>query len=206
MNSCRFCNIIDMKKRDDSSFPVYNTILYETCNFLVLPTLGAFVPGYVMVISRKHIFSMAYLTEEEMQELGDLVKYLKNILLRKFGVSPILFEHGSALDFCEESACSVEHAHLHLVPINLSKEDKIIEDAGAIQIADLQTVRIYKGKPYMLYVNEKEQHYISNNTMLSSQYMRKWIAKEIEHSSEWDWRKYEFIDNITKTISIFRGI
>lgn len=204
INPCRFCDVVNIGFRDNEPFPIYNTILYETSNFLVLPALGCLVPGYIMIISRKHVYSMAYLTEKEMCELGDLVQYLRGILLKKYGVVPILFEHGSALGFCDESACSVEHAHWHLVPIQLSEENKIIEDTGSIQIANLQQVRLYKGKPYMLYVNEKEQHYISNNTMLSSQYMRKWIAKEIGHFSEWDWRKYEFIDNITRTISLFR--
>ena len=204
MNSCRFCNIVNVRVKDNEPFPIYNTILYETSDFLVLPALGSLVPGYMMIISRKHIYSMAYLTEEEMRELRDLVQYLKGILLKKYGILPILFEHGSALGLCDESACSVEHAHWHLVPIQLSKESKIIENTGTIQIPDLQTVRLYKGKSYMLYVNEKEQHYISNDTMLSSQYMRKWIARESGHSSKWDWKKYEFIDNIAETISLFK--
>ena len=206
-DSCRFCNIImnyDLKGTKNDSLPIYDTILYSTTNFLVVPALGALVPGYIMIISRKHINSMAYLFEEEMIELNNLVEYLKVFLLKKFGISPILFEHGSALGCSNKSACCIEHAHWHLVPVSLSRENEIIQTTNALKISDLQSIRSFNGKPYLLYLNNEGEVYISCDTVLPSQYMRKWIATEIGCPSEWDWRKYEFRDNIDSTISAFK--
>ena len=55
--SCVFCNI-DKSKLE-------NTIIDESDNFVVLPTIGALVDGYLMIISKKHINSMSELEEKE---------------------------------------------------------------------------------------------------------------------------------------------
>ena len=67
----------------------------------------------------------------------------------------------------------------------------------------MQAVRTFNDIPYLLYLNNDGAIYISCNTVLPSQYMRKWIASEIGCSSEWDWRKYEFMNNINSTIIAF---
>ena len=59
--------------------------------------MGLLVPGYVMIISRNHINSMAYVLEEEMTELINLVEHLSDLISDKFKFRPILFEHGSAI-------------------------------------------------------------------------------------------------------------
>ena len=51
--NCVFCNI-------DKSRPE-NTIIEESDNFIVLPTIGALVDGYLMIVSKKHINSMSEL-------------------------------------------------------------------------------------------------------------------------------------------------
>ena len=51
--SCVFCNI-DKSKLE-------NTIIDESDSFVVLPTIGALVDGYLMIISKRHINSMAEL-------------------------------------------------------------------------------------------------------------------------------------------------
>ena len=208
LDFCRFCNIItnySMGQIANNLSPIYDTVLYNTDNFLAVPALGALVPGYIMIMSKKHINSMAYLSEKEMAELINSVEYLKAILLKNFGILPILFEHGSAVGSSNKSACCVEHAHWHLAPLRLSSSAEVIQNTKAIKISDLQSIRTFKDKPYLLYVNNKGDIYISCDTILPSQYMRKWMAAEIGRPKEWDWRLYEFKDNITSTITVFKS-
>ena len=197
---CRFCDIV-MDYYNCNQLPIYDTILFESENFLVLPALGSLIPGYIMIISKHHIQSMAYLNSKELIELIDLVNHLKKILFDAYNIEPILFEHGSALGLVSESACSVEHAHWHLVPIKMSYEQEILRDIEAEKINYLHSLAFFKGKTYLLYVNGNGEHYISCKTTLSSQYMRKWIAKEIGNSDEWNWRNHQLTNNINKTVS-----
>lgn len=200
MNCCRFCNIV---KKNDVSL-IYDTVLYKTDNFLVIPALGSLVPGYVMIISCKHIHSMAYLSNIELDELTSLITYIKKYITYKFNVTPILFEHGSAVGCFEKSANSVDHAHLHIVPIKLNKEAKIIQSSDLFKISNLKTIKAYKDNPYLLYINNKNTFYLSQKESLPSQYMRMWIAEEVGIPLKWDWKKFEFIENINKTIDIFK--
>lgn len=65
MKDCPFCNINKEK--------LENTILEETKHFYIMPSLDSLVDGYILIISKKHINSMASLTKEEHSE------YQKNI-------------------------------------------------------------------------------------------------------------------------------
>ena len=208
LNSCRFCNIILNYKISESEsiqIPICDTLLFETENFIVIPALGALVPGYLMIVARNHLHSMAYCSEDELIELTGVIKYLNTLIEETLSISPILFEHGSAIGCVNKSGCCVEHAHLHIVPVNLSEESKIVENTNAVKIPDLQALRIYCGKPYLLYINENNQYYISSDTILPSQFMRQWVAKEIGCPLEYDWRRFEFIDNISTTVELFKG-
>ena len=62
---CIFCNIDKTK--------LENTIIDETNNFLVLPAVGSLVEGYLLIISKRHLNSMAELTKEEKEEYQFLI-------------------------------------------------------------------------------------------------------------------------------------
>ena len=202
--NCRFCNIINEIRLGHKPLSLYDTVLLETTNFFVIPALGSLVPGYIMIISRRHIHSMAYLETNEMLELVSLVKHLENFILQKIGISPILFEHGSAIGCFSKAANSVDHAHLHITPVHIKDEADLIRNSSAIEIPNIRAVTSFKGEPYFLYINENNRFYLSHNTVLQSQYMRKWIAKEIGRPLEWDWRQFEFMQNIIETIELFK--
>ena len=72
---CIFCNIDKTK--------LENTIIDETANFLVLPAVGSLVEGYLLIISKRHLNSMAELTKEEKEEYQFLInKY--HTLFKKY--------------------------------------------------------------------------------------------------------------------------
>lgn len=207
--NCRFCDILKNTKignRESCSvIPLHDTVLYETDNFLVLPALGAIVSGYIMIISRAHVYSMAELSQNHLEELQSLLNCLRGVIMRGFKVQPIVFEHGSAPGCFDIAANSVNHAHFHVVPIGMSQEDAIIRDSCAIEIPNIHSICAYKEKPYFLYINDKDQFYLSQGKILESQYMRRWVANEAGIPLYWDWRKFEFIDNVAATVEHFLG-
>jgi diadenosine tetraphosphate (Ap4A) HIT family hydrolase len=201
MEKCRFCKLSqEHSLKIVDTRPCYDRVLNETENFLVVPTLGSIVPGYVMIISRMHIYSMAQTSDKEMEELLNLIEHTRLMFTAKFILPTIAFEHGSANGCFDMAANSVDHAHIHILPVDLSMESEIIKDAKAVQIPAFHETRTYRNNPYLLFINDHSICYISHGTVLPRQYMRRLIAKETGHPDEWDWKQYAFENNVKETI------
>ncbi len=105
---CRFCH-------PRSASAPWDTVLCETENFKVVPSKGGFIVGWVMIIARSHLLSMAQLTRSTHAELDALVKRVSLILSEKFA-PPTIFEHGASVRN-STFGCGIDHAHLHIVPL-----------------------------------------------------------------------------------------
>ena len=42
-------------------------------NFIVIPTLGSLVDGYILIVTKRHINSMSELNEEELIEYKNII-------------------------------------------------------------------------------------------------------------------------------------
>jgi diadenosine tetraphosphate (Ap4A) HIT family hydrolase len=101
-----------------------NRLVCHTKNFFVVGAIGAFVPGYLMIISKKLISSYALLESKELEELYWLIQQVSNSIEKTYKKKVVLFEHGMC-------ACvgGLDRAHLHLMPIDESVVDNDIVDA-----------------------------------------------------------------------------
>ena len=205
IETCRFCKIL-LEHSSGATTPEYDTVIFETKHFIVVPALGALVSGYVMIVTKEHLDSIAYLDDAGFEEFILLNQAVRTLQRRLYGIAPIVFEHGSAVGCSNKSACCVDHAHVHIAPIHLSDENRIIQHAQMKCLENIQAVRNYKDTPYMLYINESNRCYISADTILPSQYMRKWVAKEVDRPLEWDWRQFEFLDHVDATLRKMKGV
>src|SRR5947209_721480 len=84
LKDCRFC-VPPQKER----------ILYETDNFYVMLSLGAFVEGYVLINSKTHEDCCAAFDDKMGPEFDELFQKTKAILLKSYGAC-LCFEHGRA--------------------------------------------------------------------------------------------------------------
>ncbi len=194
MNDCKFCNIENKKE---------NTIIYESSYFYVIPSLGAFIPNYLLLISKKHIYSMSELENVEFEEYKKIVnKFTKNYE-GKFNRKLIMFEHGSSSKE-EHSASSVTHAHLHIIDYNFKDEQKLINDLKMqeIKIEELKNIT----KNYVFYISNNGKCYITLDFPSVSQLMRIKIAEEIGMKDKYNWKKDKFMKNINLTIENFKKI
>lgn len=92
LDNCKLCNLINNIKVCNKP---EDTILYEDSNFIITPTLGSIIEGYLMLITKKHINSMAELSSEHITDLLNLIDKIKGVLYRTYNVISIVFEHGS---------------------------------------------------------------------------------------------------------------
>lgn len=188
--NCVFCNIDNSK--------IENTIIEETDNFYILPTLGSLVDGYLLIISKKHMNSMSELSNQEKEEYESILKKYRNLFYLKYGRFPIIFEHGSPVIDSDMKANSVLHAHTHIVNHHYFDEQKVIEKMNFKQVAGLNMLT--NKHNYIMYLNQNNVLYVTNQFEAVSQIMRKLIAEDLGCENMFDWKKEKFINNIRSTI------
>lgn len=74
-----------------------NRILFETENFLVFPTLGQIVEGYLLIASKEHYLNIGEIPLELYPELEKLQHKVRKVLEDNY-YTPLFFEHGPASD------------------------------------------------------------------------------------------------------------
>jgi ATP adenylyltransferase len=86
--------------------------LYRFNEAAITPTIGAIVPGWLLVIPRMSAFCFAELPVEIRRHINRAIDVVRNDL-HVFGGRQYLFEHGSR--HCgSKVGCGVDHAHAHL--------------------------------------------------------------------------------------------
>ena len=191
IQECKFCNL-------DSSI-YYNTILEESDNFYVIPSVGSLVDGYILIVSKKHCNNMLELDLKSKEEYYDLIYKYREIFKKIYNKYPIVFEHGSS-NVDNLSASSIVHAHTHIVNHKFLDEDKIILELKfkKISICNYNTNRNFKS--YIYYINPGNQTFISFDFKPKSQLIRYYIAQDLNLIKKYDWNKYIGSNNIKSTI------
>ena len=86
---------------------------------MVMPPLGEFMEGGLLLLTREHILSLAHLPPSRFDHLERLLKAIQHVLVKHWGVTPLIFEHGPAPDD-GKGVCCVDHAHLNIFPAPVS--------------------------------------------------------------------------------------
>jgi diadenosine tetraphosphate (Ap4A) HIT family hydrolase len=189
--------------------PFFNRSLCETPHFHIFPALGCLAVGYVMVVSKRHVNSMCHLTDVEKRDLETLLEKYRDILKKIYGLYPIVFEHGSSSAETDNSASTIRHAHMHVVPVKLREQNDMLEFLELNKLTNYsEFYESVHDNPYLFFMDNEHNIYLHNITDIAprkpSQLIRRWVAKEVGHAERWDWREYPFEDNIVATIKRHR--
>lgn len=207
---CSFCSEINNVLDEDNLFynlvtketDMKNRIIFETQNFVVLPSIGSFVEGYLLIVTKQHYTCIGGISLEMYDELKFLINTCKTLIKEIYDKNSIMFEHGST-SCCTKVGGCVDHAHLHIVPINeditpeISKFDTKLNLMNSIY--DLEEY----GKndlPYLYYQDINNHDYIVDADIIPSQFFRQVICKKLNIIDKWDWRKMYELENLQKTI------
>ncbi|GGH17479.1 HIT family protein [Mucilaginibacter phyllosphaerae] len=200
--NCGFCNL-DRSKNPE----IWNTVLFETSNFFVVPTLGALVEGWLLIVSKEHYLCVGELDSELFEELEKLTFKVSNFLTKLYGDITI-FEHGPAVPN-QLVGCSVDHLHLHLAPLSfdLLGATKNIIDLEWTELVDFKQSKEYfnRSKPYVYIKNPKNEQFIATSNVFPSQTLRQAIAYEINKFEKYNWRNNLEIDHIMSTIKTIQN-
>lgn len=180
----------------------YEKTVYESQNFYVVPTYGEFVKGYLLIIPKKHIMSMAELKPDTFKEfmtvLQDIIYLLK--LTYKFEKF-LIWENGTSnLGFGKEKN-SIVHAHTHVVPSNLTADK--IENISKIKFAKIPNDALLEHGLYSyLLIRDGQNWRIHSDpkTYYPSQYIRQILATAYNlPENHWNWKKYSYFDLMLET-------
>ena len=161
-----------------------------TESFSLIPSLGALAPGHVLLCPRKHVRSLAALPGEFTAELGLAVARSLELVERVWSLPVHQFEHGNAARGVRVN-CTVEHAHLHLVPADARIEEQLSSEAAWLTIDDgvgaLQAAT--GGREYLFYSPPGGTSRVAfRASPFPSQLLRRVFAQRLGQPESWDWR------------------
>lgn len=197
--SCEFCERLIANSRAHPSRPWYDfNVLLETDSFVAVPALGSIVPGYLLVVSKKHVPSMAHLSEDELSNLNEFLEQIIQVQTKHWE-HPVVFEHGGCSDNRHLAGSCISHAHWHVVPgpWNLIPSDIEFNEVTSFT----EFARQYNKNVGYLYFQRDGMNYFAEVETVRSQLFRRELARIAGKPDEWDYLAFPFFENIQETIS-----
>lgn len=208
--NCSFCEELDdsheglFYKKIGEKIGEEKRIIFTSSNWNIMPTIGSFVPGYLLIVSNKHILSAGHAPIDSIFELENIIKKVKQAIFKKYNKKSIVFEHG-CYNITKRGGCCVDHAHIHILPcdeIIITKINPILKYKKIKSVVDLKDS--IKNKKSYVYINDSDcAQYLIQGDLVPSQYMRQIIAKELGVFEKWDWRHHFGTRNIKETLKVF---
>lgn len=188
-STCKFCG---------SSSP--SELIRETADGLkALASYGAFVPGWTIIVPPEHVPSTARLGVDARLVFDSFRAEVGRLIEDRIG-RYVMFEHGAA-DFSRPAGCGVDHAHVHLVPLEIDLREAIADLCDKELELDWRPILDWPepehGNDY-IWVSDRTGSWISYTTRQPSQVVRRAIARVLG-VSQWDWKADLRLDNVRET-------
>ena len=182
----------------------YNKVLFESEHFIVIPSLGSLLPGWLLVIPKDFSLNLSRLDKNDMEELDNLALKCELKLQEKFHSKVVRFEHGPAINQ-SKVGCGVDYAHLHIVPINFDLieglETRLNIFYEWIEIESIQSLMSStRQSDYLYYRNSANRHFVTYQENIPSQLFRRVIAHQLRTPETFDWKSFPQVDTVHKTI------
>ena len=206
-NPCPYCEEFEEGFLRVEGENLGNRILLETPDFVVFPTLGCFVEGYLLIATRVHYVGIGQMPSTLNQELEKIQKKVRDALSTIYGVSPVFFEHGSvSTEKCGGN--SIFHAHLHALPVEVDVVGELSQRFSCEPITDLARLQSIHsdGSPYLFWENGNGSRFVFKVTSeIPSQFLRQLIAEKLGIPKRWNWRTYPGLEEMKRTIGALQG-
>lgn len=184
----------------------WNEVLFETQHFVVLPTLGMLVEGWLLVVPKRQCLNFGYLNEAERRDYAGLEATLHSFLETVY-CAPVVFEHGPSI-VATAVGCGVDYAHRHFVPITFDLWEKASEmiPGNWVQALNSEALlsRCAGAKQAYLHICQHGTDWLNVGESFGSQSLRKVIAAQTNQHNLWDWKTNYFTERISATMMAFR--
>ena len=205
MLDCKFCNKFQTTSEWTLNNNTYDTLILETKNFIVVPTMGSLLEGWCLIISKFHVISTGALNDSFFTELNELIKHVK-CSLNDLNKDVFVFEHGPSQPN-QIVGCGIDHLHIHMVPVdfNLFEKSKLYTPFNWVKVGCLTDTKNFFSQqlPYLYIQLPNEERYITTHQRIPNQFFRRVIASELGIADKYDWKLDYGTENIKKTLSVF---
>lgn len=198
---CPYCIYINDNFSDTKDGA--NRTTYKSPNFFVMPTIGEFITGYLLIIPNQHIMSLAELDPALTDEFIEVLNDIQFILKLTYHRDLLIWENGTGNGGIGKAKSSIVHSHIHIAPSQLTAE-KIQKISGfPLTKISYQDLSSYGQHSYLLVNGDSNNEwYINDNPDLyiPRQYVRQLLAEEYGLAGEmWNWRTHPFMELIKRT-------
>lgn len=179
-------------------------IPFETDRFAAIPSVGPVAPGHTLLCPKWHVRSFAVALgpgpdqAEVNSEYHRADEELTRLLYRLYSKPIHRFEHGSSPGG-GRVVCTVEHAHVHLVPAEVDILPTILSEHRWEQVPrgfqDL--IGIVEGAEYIYYETPDGRAFVTHSKAgFESQYLRRVFAGALGSPEKWDWRSVPSVSEV----------
>jgi diadenosine tetraphosphate (Ap4A) HIT family hydrolase len=184
-----------------------NEILYSGHFHYVICGLGAWVPGYILLVTHRHFDNFSLTPDESQREFHSLFSNIEQLFLSEFGEVTI-FEHGAIGDEQRAGGC-INHAHVHFIARNIDLCRDLRQQFRPIAIPNggssfRHLPRLENPYLYVKQRGEEAQAFLVDRPLVT-QFLRRKVASKIRMDEYWDYKLYPFNENIIRTVGIIRG-
>jgi ATP adenylyltransferase len=199
MGVCELCTEL----RSPISAKAWNQPLFESPNFVALPSLGSLIEGWVLLVPKHHFISLGEVSGAMLSEMNKFKEFLCSVLNECYGTVSV-FEHGPSAAR-RTVGCGVDHAHLHLVPLRFDLCTGVSSflpsgvtwtNAGIEKCQEAYS----QGLDYLYLEQPIGFGRIATHNEFGSQLFRQAIAAQIGIQDEYNWRKYRQMPTVMATI------
>jgi ATP adenylyltransferase len=200
-DGCRFCEMLIEGAADSATW----TVVAETERFVAVPSIGALVPGWLLVIPKRHVLNLGALAPVDIEILESDLTAIGAWWSETFG--PLtMFEHGPK-EPSSNVGCGVDHAHMHLVPLDafdlLAAAKQHLPALRWREINSLQAVNHGKDadEPYLYLRTPDGRSFLSHAPHIPSQALRRVLAIEQNRAEQYDWKAFPRLEVVRDTLA-----
>jgi ATP adenylyltransferase len=189
------------------SCKLYDTVLFETNDFVVIPTVGSIVPNWLLIVPRKESLNFASWSDKSSKRPAAVLdQVLSHFLLAND--QALWFEHGPNVTGTSVG-CGIDRAHLHVIINPTFFMDAFVELAKEYFSGDWQKFEdmaacydaIDPSSSYLALGRDDFSFMTQNVEGVGSQFFRKIIAELCGTPELWDYRTHEHLGNVEKTLA-----
>lgn len=193
------------------SLCIKDRIVESNGSFVAAPTLGGFIRGYLLLISRAHVSCLKAMPETQLAPLVSIRDEMLSRISERLAANCVIFEHG-ALSPQANGSNSVDHLHLHVVPFRRPLWKKI-SSAYAVPYY-IRAENIYEvhallqtaaSNAYLYFMDVDGCHYVvPDSSAFPSQFFRRVLASETGRKEDWNWKTAPFFNHLLATYRLLR--
>lgn len=162
------------------------------------PALGQFVEGYSLIVPFAHECSLSCFEPEELEVIENFKNEIASLLGRAYAAPIRVFEHGCGQSGRARAGSCIDHAHLHLVPVDVRLKPLLCRRFPWRRLGGLAELASLGRLPFgYIYLEEEgERILVELDREVPSQFLRRLIGHLKSVGRGWDWRSYPFRERI----------